>query len=123
MNAIFKAQINCNQQNLDSQTFSPERKDDSDWILPHRVEQAILNQNSAVSARQFDPIHYFGGYTPAEVGTGIIRKVMVDVFAPEPRMHNLNPSEPEGYQKSLSATSTEGILAKAKMQKYMHKPK
>jgi hypothetical protein len=45
-----------------------------------------------VKEGRFDPIQYFGGYQSREVGTGIIRKIMDHVFAPEPKMRNIRAS-------------------------------
>lgn len=41
---------------------------------------------------RFKPVEYFGGYKSEDIGTGIIRKIMIHMFAPERKERSIKPS-------------------------------
>ncbi|CAI2359159.1 unnamed protein product [Moneuplotes crassus] len=88
LNSVFKAQVDY--------TNNPKPKRDRSnprWDDRKKVERIVLKQNIAIQEGRFDPVQYFGGYTPEEVGTGIIRKVISQIFHPpeEPRSSDPSP--------------------------------
>lgn len=111
MNVIFKAQVeyNSKQSTHSSAREVSSTKDTTerfDWNDKELVNKCIVNQNKVVEEGRFDPTEYFGGFKPYEIQTGIVRKVIKEVFAPEPTMVPIKPPTGHNHNSSKCLTST-----------------
>lgn len=107
MSKIFKAQVEyTNNNHKEHQTF--------DWNNKDLIDHWVKRQEKVVREKRFDPIQYFGGFKPKDVGTGVIRQIMVQVFAPEPKMRNIRPSPDISKNTSWSSTKMVPKLHKSK---------
>ncbi|CAI2387783.1 unnamed protein product [Moneuplotes crassus] len=97
MNSVFKAQVDY------SKNPKPKKNcaNDFNWDDKSKIEREVLKQNTAIQEGRFDPIKYFGGFKPEEVGTGIIRTIITKVFAPPDESKSIEPS-PDTHKKETN---------------------
>ena len=92
MNAVFKAQVDYTKQKKEPHWYEVSNSEQGfDWDDKEAIKKAVLSQNKLINEGNFDPVDYFGGYKPEDVGTGIVRKIMVHMFAPEPKKRSIRP--------------------------------
>lgn len=95
MSVIFKAQVDCHKSSTIKESHyqsNPSIRAEFDWSDKALLKRCVRAQNKWVATHKFDPVKYFGGYKPHEIGTGIVRQVIKDVFTESPKMKQIKPT-------------------------------
>mgnify|MGYP001796861437 CR=1 FL=1 len=82
--------------------------------------RCVKYQNKQVHKQRFDPLEYFGGITPKQVETGIIRKIVKQMFDQNERPPSVNK-----YHSNIDIVKNEQVKAQISLvnQKSMSKSK